>query len=351
MTALRAKRASSRECKVLAWHFERPSYSGAIKILGSAPHACYRFIKGPLAEIRMTIRASSRKAFEYRTRLTDNRIWDMFALRQGDVIVATPPKCGTTWTQALVLSLLFEKPGMDKVMDDLSVWLDPAFRDQLPIARMFEAQSHRRCIKTHTPFDGIPFDPDCTYIAVFRHPIDAHFSMRRHVANLKEDLIQDRFPDEPTASFALFLSETVREEMADGITLEAIVHHFKSFKSNIQHPNIHIFHYADMRRDLLSHTRKLASVLGLKIGDEMLAAIAESMQFENMQANARASAKEETQRSTTFKDPSAFFDSASSRKWEGKLSDEDLLAFHKRLAELLPEADARWLQSGGELPV
>ncbi len=205
MTALRAKRASSRECKVLAWHFERPSYSGAIKILGSAPHACYRFIKGPLAEIRMTIRASSRKAFEYRTRLTDNRIWDMFALRQGDVIVATPPKCGTTWTQALVLSLLFEKPGMDKVMDDLSVWLDPAIRDQLPIARMFEAQSHRRCIKTHTPFDGIPFDPDCTYIAVFRHPIDAHFSMRRHVANLKEDLIQDRFPDEPTLHSPFFL--------------------------------------------------------------------------------------------------------------------------------------------------
>jgi hypothetical protein len=55
---------------------------------------------------------------------------------------------------------------------------------------MFEAQNHRRCIKTHTPFDGIPYDPDCTYIAVYRHPIDAHFSMRRHVANLQEDLIQ-----------------------------------------------------------------------------------------------------------------------------------------------------------------
>jgi hypothetical protein len=298
----------------------------------------------------MTLRAPYKKSFEYRTRLTDNRIWDTFALRQGDVIVATPPKCGTTWTQALVLSLLFEKPGMDKVMDDLSVWLDPAFRDQLPIARMFEAQSHRRCIKTHTPFDGIPFDPDCTYIAVYRHPIDAHFSMRRHVANLKEDLIQDRFPDEPTDSFTLFLGETVREEMADGITLEAIVHHFKSFKSNIQHSNIHIFHYADMRRDLLSHTRKLAADLGLEIDDETLVAIEDSMQFESMQANARANAREDTQRSATFKDPAAFFDSAASRKWEGKLSENDLRAFHERLAELLPEDDARWLQSGGALP-
>lgn len=298
----------------------------------------------------MTLRAPSPKLSEYRTRLTDNRIWDTFALRQGDVIVATPPKCGTTWTQALVLSLLFEKPGMDKAMKDLSVWLDPAFRDQIPIARMFEAQNHRRCIKTHTPFDGIPFHPDCTYIAVYRHPIDAHFSMRRHVANLKEDLIQDRFPDEPAASFALFLGATNLEEMADGITLEAIVHHFKSFKSHIQHPNIHIFHYADMRRDLLSHTKNLVSVLDLEIDDQTLVAIENSMQFESMQANARTSARQDTQRSATFKDPAAFFDSASSRKWEGKLSKDDLQTFRERLEEVLPEGDARWLQFGGELP-
>ena len=105
-----------------------------------------------------------------------------------------------------------------------------------------------------------------------------------------------------------------------------------------------------MRRDLLAHTRKLASVLGLEIDDDTLVAIKDSMQFESMQANARASARQDTQRSATFKDPAAFFDSASSRKWEGKLSENDLRVFHERLAELLPENEARWLQSGGELP-
>ena len=296
------------------------------------------------------MRVPSEKPVIYRSRLTDNRIWDDFALRDGDVIVATPPKCGTTWTQALVLSLLFEKPGMDKNMGDLSAWLDPSFRHQLPIAQMYEAQNHRRCIKTHTPFDGLPYDPDCTYLVVYRHPIDAHFSMRRHASNLKIDLIQDRFPDDPAASFAIFLGATERADMADGITLEAIVHHFKSFKSNIELPNVHIFHYADMQRDLLAHTRHLAFVLDLEIDDEKLEAISSSMQFENMQANARAKPELIAQRSDTFKDPAAFFDSASSRKWEGKLADDDLDAFYNRLAELLPEDDARWLMSGGELP-
>ena len=82
------------------------------------------------SECRMTIRRQPAKSATYVSRMTDNRIWDRFALRQGDVIVATPPKCGTTWSQALVLSLLFGKPGMDKEMDDLSIWLDPGFRDQ-----------------------------------------------------------------------------------------------------------------------------------------------------------------------------------------------------------------------------
>lgn len=294
--------------------------------------------------------APSRKSFEYRSRLTDNRIWDTFALRAGDVIVATPPKCGTTWMQALVLSLLFEKPGMDKVMGDLSAWLDPSFRDQTSIARMFEAQSHRRCIKTHTPCDGIPFDPGCLYLAVYRHPIDAHFSMRRHAANLKTDLIQDRFPDDPSASFAMFLGATERAEMADGITLEAIVHHFKSFRSNIDLPNVHIFHYADMRRDLAAHTRHIAAALGLDIDDKTQDAITQSMRFESMQANARAKPDQSAQRSATFKDPAAFFDNAGSRKWDGKLTERDLAAFDRRLADLLPEDEARWIQSGGKGP-
>ncbi len=299
--------------------------------------------------IRMRAITSSGKSFEYRSRLTDNRIWDDFDLREGDAIVATPPKCGTTWMQVLVLCLLFKKPGMDKVMGDLSAWHDPSFRDQTPIARMFESQSHRRCIKTHTPFDGIPFDPSCTYLAVYRHPMDAHFSMRRHAANLKMDLIQDRFPDDPSASFALFLAATERSEMADGITLEAIVHHFESFRSNADLPNVHVFHYADMRADLADHTRRLAAMLGLEIDEDTLDAIAESMRFKSMQANARAKPDQTTQRSATFKDPAAFFDSASSQKWEGKLTESDIAAFHSRLAELLPEDDARWIQSGDKV--
>jgi aryl sulfotransferase len=290
------------------------------------------------------------KSATYASRMTDNRIWDRFELRSGDVIVSTPPKCGTTWTQALVLSLIFGKPGMDILVDDLSIWLDPGFRDQSTIAEMFQAQSHRRCIKTHTPLDGVPYDPDCTYITVYRHPIDAHFSMRRHVSNLNVDLIQDRFPEALSDSLAFFLGTSPDAEMADGITLEAIVHHYRSFKSFVGLPNVHIFHYADMRQDLLGHTRNMAALLGCDLDEAILEEIAASLQFERMQANARSKSEQSAQSSATFKDPAAFFDSASSRKWEGKLTDGDLMGYRSRLGELLPREDALWLENGGMLP-
>ncbi len=297
----------------------------------------------------MTGQIPSQRTATYVSTLTDNRIWDRFPLRDGDVIVATPPKCGTTWTQALVLSLLFGKPGMDQEMDRLSVWLDPGFRDQDDLVRIFEAQDHRRCIKTHTPLDGITYDPKCTYIAVYRHPIDAHFSMRRHVANAKLDLYGDRYPEDPRASFAIFLDATEADEMGDGSTLESIAHHYRSFKSR-DIPNVHLCHYADMRRDLRGHARRMASKLGVALDDALLDGIADSLEFETMQGNARARAQHSRQNSATFHDPAAFFDSASSRKWEGVLTDEDLSAFQTRLSELLPEKDARWLCEGGDLP-
>jgi hypothetical protein len=282
--------------------------------------------------------------------MTDTRVWGHFELREGDVIVSTPPKCGTTWTQALVVSLIFGKPGKDVGIDDISIWLDPGFRDQSAIAATFDAQTHRRCIKTHTPLDGINFDPNCVYLAVYRHPIDTHFSMRKHAQNLKIDMYDERFPDDPSTSFAYFLEDATTDHLADGITLASIVHHYKTFKAWGHLPNVHMFHYADMRRDLPGHTAHIARILGYDYSASLLDEIAASLQFERMQANARMTRDHGAQSSATFKDPAAFFDSGTSRKWVGKLNDSDLQFYQSRLDELLSHADANWLENGGELP-
>ena len=43
----------------------------------------------------------------YNTAFSDGARWERFEHRAGDIIIATPSKCGTTWTQTIVASLLF----------------------------------------------------------------------------------------------------------------------------------------------------------------------------------------------------------------------------------------------------
>ena len=60
----------------------------------------------------------------YRTAVYDNRRWARFTPRAADIFVCTPPKCGTTWTQTIVNSLIFQDgdkrlygPMLDRLVD------------------------------------------------------------------------------------------------------------------------------------------------------------------------------------------------------------------------------------------
>lgn len=286
----------------------------------------------------------------YKSALTDNAAWDRFNLRSDDIVVITPPKCGTTWTQSLVLCLIFGRPGMDVSVDEYSLWLDPGFRDQDALIAILEAQTHRRCIKTHTPLDGVPFDPEVRYVAVYRHPLDAHFSMRRHAANAKIDPFGGRFAagDDPE-TLARFLEDPPGNEMGDGVTLTALAHHFRTLLAVADRPNVILLHYADMKRDLAAEAARLSGFLGYDHPPDRIREFAESLQFETVQANARAKAEHSERARDVFHDPAAFYHSGTNGKWVGRVSDAEHAAYRTKLEALLPPGPLRWLEEGGRL--
>src|SRR4051812_29602758 len=64
---------------------------------------------------------------EYRDVISDNLRWNHFMARPDDILVCTPPKCGTTWTQTIVISLLFPDGDVPGRVLDTAPWLDARF--------------------------------------------------------------------------------------------------------------------------------------------------------------------------------------------------------------------------------
>ena len=126
----------------------------------------------------------------YRGFMADSARWERFEFRPDDVIISSPSKCGTTWTQQIVGSLLLDQPVLDRPISELSPWLDMETRPMAEVRRMLGDQRHRRVIKTHIPLDGVPIVDGVTYLGVGRHPLDLALSALDHAGNLDAERVQ-----------------------------------------------------------------------------------------------------------------------------------------------------------------
>lgn len=283
----------------------------------------------------------------YRRNITDSRLWEHFVPRSSDVIVSTPPKSGTTWMQG-VLALLFSgDPGVDAKPTINAPWFDARLSDTAALLQVLEAQTNRRQIKTHTPLDGVPMWDALRYITVYRHPIDVHFSARKHVANYTPEIAaergisKDNFPDDPRESFRIFLA---RENDEDHGSLKLIVKHYLATLEAERRPNLLRLHYADMTRDLADAMQKVAQHIGVSHPRDVMDTLVEAARFNSMKKNADRFAL--AQGKGVWRNDAGFFDSATSNKWDGILTDEDLAAYDKAIDALLSPEQRHWLEWG-----
>lgn len=282
---------------------------------------------------------------EYVGPVTNTDVWADFAIRDDDIFVCTPPKCGTTWTQTLVCMLLTGQADPSVYSNAVSPWLDCGFRDRAAQVAVLEQQEHRRCIKTHTPLDGIAYDPRAVYLVVHRHPVDVHFSFRDHVLNMKDDWLSYLFEGTVSDAFRRFVDFPATPTGTDDLTLASLVHHFQSFWAFRDLPNLHFFHYAELSRDLTGQIRRLAGILDIEASGAAVADLAAAGNFSSMKDNARLqSAKPGFQ--SVFHDFSKFFSTGTGNKWEGRLSADEMAHYSDRLVTLLDPEARMWLETG-----
>ena len=274
--------------------------------------------------------------------------WDGFVPRDDDVFICTPPKSGTTWTQAICAFLIFGRTGADIKPGMISPWIDSKSEPIDELYAMLAAQTHRRFIKTHTPLDGVPYFPQCTYLSVYRDPRDTYFSMRGHAANLKSEKLAHRLVASVGDGFREWATKSFTPGDPESFALGANVHHYQSYRRHAALRNLHFFHYADMKRDLRGAIMGMAAALNLTPSDVLLAEIVDAVSFENMRENARNFAPNAG--SGVWKDDRQFFSNGQSQRWRETLSSGDLALYDVRVRALLPEDEIAWLHNGSAAP-
>lgn len=278
--------------------------------------------------------------------LTDNRRWDMVDIRPDDIFVVTPPKCGTTWTQTIVALLLSGDPDVETELSVKMPWVDIRIREMSEVAARLAAMTHRRSMKSHTPMDGLPLDEQAHYICVFRHPLDAHFSYRKHVRNIPMSWFDTWYPEDDAEgiTFRRFLDGGAEGFDGDAMPLAHIIQHYKAAAALADRPNVSLLHYADMSKDLAGTFAKLADVLNISHPPEVLAQLVQAATFDNMKANAARYAPSGGK--GFMKSDSDFFHSGTSGKWDGKLTQAELTAYDAMMDAHLTPGERAWLEFG-----
>jgi aryl sulfotransferase len=281
----------------------------------------------------------------YRDAVYDNRRWERFVHRPGDIFVCTPAKCGTTWTQTIVSSLLWPDGNPPDTVMNLSPWLEAEFTPIDEVLRSLAAQTHRRFIKTHTPADGIPIWDDAKYIFVARDGRDAFMSFCHHreVFNdtmresLNQRALQDGVPPMPP------WDGDVHGFFAFWIANGGNARHVASFWALRRQPNVLLVHYNDLKRDLSGEMRRIAEFLGLSIPAAKWPAVVERCTFEAMKARGSEIG---TFDAVFTGGVQSFLFKGTNGRWRDVLTADELETYRKRVADFLPEDGARWLEVG-----
>jgi hypothetical protein len=296
----------------------------------------------------------------YRSFGFDNARWTSLRFRQNDIVISTPPKSGTTWMQMMCALLIFQETTFEQPLTRISPWLETNTERLESVLGTIDAQTHRRFIKAHLPLDGLPRDPRVKYICVGRDPRDIAVSWMHHEANVDVKLLMKLCidtvgreglddapllrwpPTDPRERFWYWIDQPADASSAS--CLATTLYHLDTFWAERAEPNIALFHYGDMSRDLDAQMRRLAAFLEIDVPETKWEELVAAASFDSMRARSRDLAPEATQ---GFVNPDKFFRRGSSGEWRHFLRTEhDEKYYEARVAELADADLAQWVHAG-----
>jgi len=282
----------------------------------------------------------------YATAVEDNARWEGFVPRPGDVFVCTPAKCGTTWMQSIVASLLWPTSDAPGPVLAISPWIEMKIVPAAEIHAILAAQTHRRFLKTHTPADGIPWFDEVRYIFVARDGRDAFMSLCNHVEKF-QDHLRDSLNEQAAADGLPELpgwEGDVHGFFAKWMEIDDLFFpHLATFWEERHRPNVLLVHYNDLKTDLAGEMRRVADFIGAEVPEARWPEVVDRCTFERMrEGEARMGAVD-----MIFKGGlKSFVFKGTNGRWRDVLTADELAAYEQRVAKFLPADCAAWMQQG-----
>jgi aryl sulfotransferase len=305
-----------------------------------------------------------------RTPVVDSRRWNQFEPRDGDIVIATFAKCGTTWVQRIVDLLVFQSPDV-RPFAEISPWLDSTIFNAIEddVATL-KAQTHRRYIKSHLPFDALPVWDTVKYIHVGRDGRDARLSWQNHEQGFKPEFgahiaaqakaaAEERgeapagpppaAPEDPREYLIQWFEELEAQLDASGEAASTRFGlQFFGFEATYWHerhrPNLLCVHYNDLKEDLAGEMHRIADFLGIATPEILMPSLVEAAGFETMKKDGDALFPKLKQ--VFDRGADRFINKGRSGRWREYLKSGDVTRYEAIVKRASTPGLARWLEGG-----
>ncbi|GBM43387.1 Sulfotransferase family cytosolic 1B member 1 [Araneus ventricosus] len=195
--------------------------------------------------------------------------------QDGDVIIASYPKTGTTWLQYIVLQILSKGssfPSFNDVMFKEAPFLEMS--GTAPI----EALKKPRVYKHHLPYNMVKKNEKAKCVYIYRNPEDTLVSFYHHTRNV-------------TFNSDMDFNQYVEDFMSANVPYGSYFEHVKSYLAHKDDNNLLILTYEGLHRNMKEEILRIAKFLGedyfkaISNDDSLLTKIMKKTSFENMKNN------------------------------------------------------------------
>jgi len=291
---------------------------------------------------------------EVRSRIFDSARWAGYRGRPDDIVIATFPKCGTTWMQRIVSMLL---AGSSAPAPVGGAWPDFRLRGPVePVLEAAEAIPGRRHLKSHLPYDSLPVWEGVKFIHVARDGRDSAMSMHNHMRGFRPEMnaIMDQVsfsdpkfgdaapptPEDPAESFRVWLVDGG----AWGDPGASFWEVERSYWAARRDANMLLVHFNDLKADLAGEIARIARYLEIELSGAVMDEIVTAARFETMRAQGEALMPGAEM--AWVGGAKTFLHKGVNGRWQGAFAEADLATYKAKVAAEFTPALAAWLESG-----